>query len=225
LETMAASGRAPLTNVAKKALMAASGLVLTAYVIGHLLGNLSFYAGQEAIDAYAVMLRKYPPLLWSARAILFASVAVHVVVAIDLYTRKLAARPVAYTRYSRVASSLGAKTMLWTGFVLLAFIVYHVLHLTLGVVHPAFVHGQVFANMIRGLSVIPVAVFYVIGMVALGLHMSHGIWSMTQSVGLAVRHEGMRAIQRIAVALAVILAVGFASIPITIVYLALGSGR
>jgi succinate dehydrogenase / fumarate reductase cytochrome b subunit len=222
---MAASGRAPLTNVAKKALMAASGLVLTAYVIGHVLGNLSFFAGQEAIDAYAVALRKYPPLLWSARVILFASVLVHVVVAIDLYTKKSAARPVPYGRYKRVASSLGSRTMIWTGLVLLAFIVYHVLHLTLGVVHPAFVHGAVYQNLMRGLSVIPVAVFYVLGMVALGLHMSHGVWSMTQSVGLAVRHEGMRAIQRIAVALAVIVAVGFASIPITVVYLALGAGR
>jgi succinate dehydrogenase / fumarate reductase, cytochrome b subunit len=225
LEATAAQSARPITNVTKKALMAVSGLVLTGYVVGHLVGNMTFYAGAPAIDAYSAFLHEHMAALWLARAVLFGSVVIHIVAAIDLYLRKAAARPTPYARYQRVASSLGARIMLWTGFVLLLFVVYHVLHLTLGTVHPKFVPGAVWQNLMVGLSVTPASIFYVVCMVALGLHLAHGVYSMTQSVGVALRRDGMRTLRRGALALAVILAIGFASIPLTILYHALTRGR
>ncbi|MRG97400.1 succinate dehydrogenase cytochrome b subunit [Polyangium spumosum] len=222
---MATSVELGTTSVAKKALMAVSGLVLTVYVVVHLAGNLLYFAGPEALDAYAALLHKSPTVLWSARAVLFAAFAVHVFYAIDLYTRKASARPVAYGRYERAVSSPGARTMIWTGFVLLGFVVYHVLHLTLGLAHPAFVPGRVHRNVSIGFSSIVPTVMYVGSMIALGLHVSHGVLSMTQSLGLTLRRQGLRGLRRFATVLALIVAVGLAAIPITALALAMTSGR
>lgn len=217
MERTAPSTGISATNVAKKALMAVSGLVLVAFVVGHLLGNLLFYVGPAALNEYSAFLQKSTGLLWTARVILLVSVLVHIVVALDLYTRKSSARPVAYGRYTRTQASLGSRTMIWTGVVLLGFIVYHLLHLTLGVVHPAFIEHDVYDNVVRGFAVVPVSVFYWIGMTALGLHLSHGLWSMTQSVGISLRRDGMRGVRRLALFIGVLLALGFASIPLTVV--------
>ena len=209
-----------LTNVAKKALMAGSGLVLTAYVFAHLAGNLLFFAGPTAIDDYAVFLRERPALLWPARVILLAAVLIHIVTALDLYAQKSAARGEGYAYYRRITSSLGARSMLVTGIALLPFIVYHILHLTIGAVHPAFVEGAVFQNIVLGFARAPAAIFYAVVMVALSFHLSHGIFSMTQSLGAALSRPGLQVLRRVSLVLAVLLGVGFASIPITALYLA-----
>ena len=221
----ASAGLGATTNVSKKALMATSGVVLTGYVVLHLAGNLLYFAGPEALDAYAALLHKSPTVLWSARAVLLASFAVHVYLAIDLYTRKQAARPIAYGHYQRAVSSLGARSMLWTGFILLGFVVYHILHLTLGLVHPAYVPGRVHQNVSLGFSSIVPTAIYVVSMIALGLHVSHGVLSMTQSLGLTLRRDRLRALRRLSVVLALVVALGLAAIPITALVLAFTRGR
>ncbi len=213
------------TNVAKKALMAASGVVLTVYVVAHLLGNVLYFAGPEALDAYGALLHRSPALLWSARSVLFVAFVVHVFIAFDLYARRQTARPVAYVRYERVVSSPGARTMLWTGIVLLGFVVYHVLHLTLGLLHPEFVPGSVHQNVSVGFSSIVPTALYVGSMIALGLHVSHGVLAMTQSLGLALRRERLRGLRRFSAVLALIVALGLAAIPITALALAWTRGR
>jgi succinate dehydrogenase / fumarate reductase, cytochrome b subunit len=222
---MAASVGVGPTNITKKALMAASGIVLTVYVVMHLAGNLLYFAGPEALDAYAALLHQSPALLWFARSVLLAALAVHVFAAIDLYTRKQAARPSPYIRYERAASSPGARTMLWTGLILLAFIVYHILHLTLGTLHPSFVPGAVHSNVTRGFASILPTVLYAGSMIALGLHVSHGVLAMTQSLGLTLRRDGLRGLRRFSAALAIIVALGLAAIPITALALAFARGR
>lgn len=207
--------RAGSTSVVKKAAMAASGLVLSLYVVGHLAGNLLYYAGPARLDAYGAFLHASPVLLYCARAVLLVSVVVHVAVALDLYTRKTLARPIGYTRRDPVASSLGARTMMFTGIFLLVFIAVHLLHLTIGVLDPAFVPGAVWHNVTSGFSRAPMVVFYVVCMAALGLHLSHGLVSMTQSIGLVLEKRKLASLGRFALALAALLALGFASIPIT----------
>ncbi|MDI1482269.1 succinate dehydrogenase cytochrome b subunit [Polyangium sp. y55x31] len=214
-----------MTGVAKKALMAVSGIVLTVYVVLHLAGNLLYFAGPAALDAYGALLHKNPALLWSARAVLFASFCIHVAAALDLYMRKQVARPISYGRYERAASSLGARTMIWTGLILLGFVVYHVLHLTLGITHPAYVPGRVYSNVsVAFASVVP-TVIYVVSMIALGLHVSHGVLAMTQSLGLTLRRDRLRGLRRFSVVLALIVALGLAAIPITALALSFARGR
>ncbi|MDC3953331.1 succinate dehydrogenase cytochrome b subunit [Polyangium jinanense] len=222
---MATSVEFGTTSVAKKALMAVSGIVLTVYVVLHLAGNLLYFAGPEALDAYGALLHQNAALLWSARAVLFASFGVHVVVALDLYMRKQVARPISYGRYERAASSLGARSMLWTGLILLGFVVYHVLHLTLGLAHPAYAPGRVYSNVsVAFASVVP-TVIYVVSMIALGLHVSHGVLAMTQSLGLTLQRDRLRALRRLSVVLALIVALGLAAIPITALALSFTRGR
>ncbi|MDI1446139.1 succinate dehydrogenase cytochrome b subunit [Polyangium sp. 6x1] len=222
---MATSVELGATSVTKKALMATTGVVLTAYVVLHLAGNLLYFAGPEALDAYGALLHRNAGVLWSARAVLFASFCIHVVLALDLSMRRQVARPISYGRYERAASSLGARTMLWTGLVLLGFVVYHVLHLTLGLFHPAYAPGRVYSNVSVAFSSVVPTVIYVVSMIALGLHVSHGALAMTQSLGLTLRRERLRALRRLSVALALIVAVGLAAIPITALALALTRGR
>jgi succinate dehydrogenase / fumarate reductase cytochrome b subunit len=206
--------RTGATSVVKKAAMAASGFVLSLYVVGHLAGNLLYYAGPERLDAYGAFLHASPVLLYCARAVLLVSVAVHVAVALDLSMRKSLARPIASTRRDPVASSLGARSMLASGIFLLVFVVVHLLHLTLGVLDPGFVQGAVWRNVTSGFSGTPMVVFYVVCMAALGLHLSHGLVSMTQSIGLVLDKKTLASLGRWALAIAALLALGFASIPI-----------
>ncbi|WP_170229315.1 succinate dehydrogenase cytochrome b subunit [Polyangium fumosum] len=222
---MAATVKLAATSVAKKALMAASGVVLTAYVVLHLAGNLLYFAGPEALDAYSALLHENPALLWSARTVLFASFCIHVVVALDLSMRRQVARPISYGRYERAASSLGARTMLWTGLVLLGFVIYHVLHLTLGLFHPAYSPGRVYSNVSVAFSSIVPTVIYVVSMIALGMHVSHGALAMTQSLGLTLQRDRLRVLRRLAAVLALVVAVSLAAIPITALALSLLRGR
>src|SRR5258708_7156752 len=182
------------TMVGKKVVMAVTGLVLVGFVIAHMLGNLKIFLGAEAIDAYAVFLRTmgeplfpYSLLLWVARIVLLASVALHITAAVQLTRMNWAARPQGYDTKQSIATTYAARTMRWSGVILALFIVYHLLHLTAGVVsfQPGeFVHLSVYDNVVAAFSVWYVALFYVVAMACLCLHLSHWIWSMLQTLGL-----------------------------------------
>jgi succinate dehydrogenase / fumarate reductase cytochrome b subunit len=176
--------------VGKKAVMAVSGIVLFGYVLLHMLGNLKLYEGPQKLDAYAGFLREVgsplvPPegLLWVVRAVLLVAVVLHVWSAWALTRMSYAARPVGYEKRDAVAMSYASRTMRWGGVVLLLFIVYHLLHLTTGTLHPRFMPGAVYHNVVTGLQVWWVALFYAAAQVALGLHLYHGLWSMFQTMG------------------------------------------
>ena len=122
--------------------------------------------------------------LWVARAVLLLSVALHIWSAWRLTVINRAARAVGYREVERRESTYASRTMRWSGVILLLFIVYHLLHMTTGTVHPSFVHGAVTHNFVSGFRVPWVTAFYVLAMVCLGLHMYHGVWSMLQTLGL-----------------------------------------
>ena len=174
--------------------MAVTGVVLVGFVIAHMVGNLKIFLGAEAIDSYAVFLRTmgeplvpYETLLWMARLILLTSVVLHIVAAVQLTLMNWAARPRGYETKRRSPRSYAALTMRWSGVILALFVVYHLLHLTVGVVgfQPGeFHHLEVYNNVVAGFSVWYVSLFYIVAMAALCLHLDHGVWSMFQTLGL-----------------------------------------
>jgi succinate dehydrogenase / fumarate reductase cytochrome b subunit len=171
------------SSVGKKALMALTGILLFLFVLGHLLGNLQLYIGSKALNDYAEFLQRSKPLLWGTRLTLLASVLVHAVAGIQLYLAKQAARPVPYHTKVNVASTPASRTMIWSGILILLFVVYHLLHFTTGGVHPNFIPGDVYHNVIFGFRQGGAALAYLVAMVALGFHLRHGLYSLFSSLG------------------------------------------
>lgn len=206
--------------VGKKAVMALSGIVLVGFVLGHMLGNLQIYLppgpdGKFALDTYGEALHHNIPLLYGTRVVLLLSVFAHILSAIQLLQLKNAARPVAYVRRTPIASTYASRTMYWSGPIVLAFIIYHLLHFTTGQVHPDFQFLHVQENVIRGFSVWYVSLFYIVAMVLLCLHLYHGVWSMFQSLGLA--HPAYTPKLKLgAKAFAFLIAAGNISIPLAV---------
>jgi len=203
------------STVGRKALVAVSGLVLWIWVVLHVLGNLTMFSGAAAIDGYAAALRRVPAGLWTARAGLATAALVHIAGVVSLARASRAAQP----RYSmaapRTPSALAARTMRVGGALLLAFVGYHVLHLTAGVLHPGFTPGRVYDNVVVGLRPAWVAAVYVAAAALLGLHLFHGLWAAVRSLGL--RPEAAAGRRRPAAAvLAGAMAAGFAAVPIAV---------
>jgi succinate dehydrogenase / fumarate reductase cytochrome b subunit len=203
------------STVGKKAIMAATGAVLGLYVFFHLLGNLQVFAGASQIDAYARLLHVSPPFLWTVRVILLAAFLAHVVAGVQLWFRAKRARPIAYAEYRPGASSTASRTMIWSGVLLFAFVVYHVLDLTVGVIHPGYEEGAVYHNLVVGFGQLTGVVAYLVAMIALGFHLWHGVYSMFQSLGLSSRRLTPQ-VQKFAAGLATVLALGFSSIPLAV---------
>jgi succinate dehydrogenase cytochrome b subunit len=175
------------STIGQKVVMAVTGVILVGFVVGHMIGNLQAYMGPEAMNAYAEWLRElmHGAALWIVRAVLLVSVLLHVWAAVALTIENRRARPIAYRRTHHERSTYASRTMVWSGPILALFVVYHLLHFTIGSVHPSFVPGDAYHNFVEGFRVVPVSVFYVLAMLALGVHLYHGVWSMLQTLGLS----------------------------------------
>src|SRR5262245_24669262 len=175
------------STLGRKVVMAVTGIVLVGFVVGHMAGNLTLFLGPAAINQYALFLREFlhGAGLWIARAVLLASVGLHIWAATSLTLDSRAARPVGYRSMSHQESTYASRTMMWSGPLLALFIVYHLAHLTFGSAHPAFVEGDAYHNLVVGFSVPWVSGLYIVAMLCLGLHMYHGVWSMLQTLGLS----------------------------------------
>lgn len=211
------------STVGKKIMMAVTGVILIGFVVGHMIGNLKVFQGPEAFNHYAEGLRTFGDpffgrgqLLWIIRLVLLAAVTIHIVAAVQLVTRSKAARSVGYAKYERgMAFSYASRTMAWGGFIILAFVVYHLLHLTLGNVHPDFVHGDAYHNFVTGFHSVPVSLAYMAAMIPLGFHLYHGFWSMLQTLG-ATNPKWNHIRRPIAAALALIVVLGNISFPVAV---------
>ena len=201
------------STIGKKIVMAVTGLVGIGFVIGHMTGNLLMFKGQDAMHHYALLLRTSMPLLYVVRTVLLGSVVLHAVSAYQLTMRSRAARPTDYAVRSPQVTTLAAKTMKWGGVLLVVFIVYHILHMTLGVVHPDFTHLDPYRNLVKGLSNPLVAGFYLLAMIALAMHLYHGTWAAVRTLGVSPssQHPLKR---RVALIVAIVVAAGFMLIPI-----------
>jgi succinate dehydrogenase / fumarate reductase cytochrome b subunit len=208
------------SSIGKKAVMAVTGIVGIAYVILHMVGNLQIFQGAERLNAYRHLLHgPLNELLWLARVILIVCLVLHVVAAWQLARRDRAARPVGYAERRPQVSTLAARTMRWGGVLLLAFIVFHILHFTTGTIRPAGIYDEndLYGNAIASFHVWWVVLFYVVAMAALGLHLYHGAWSSARTLGAApVTTHPLR--RRVALVVAVAVAVGFALVPLAVFF-------
>ena len=205
-------GRLWQSSVGKKAVMAVTGLVLVAYIISHVLANLLVFAGPDRINRYAALLHGTGAALWGARLVLFVAAILHVVAAVQLTLQSRAARPERYAggREPQV-STLAGRTMRWGGVLILVFLVYHILHFTTGAAHPDFVELNPYHNVVTGFRNPWVAGFYTIAMIALGLHLYHGVWSSGRSLGLS-QPSPRPFHRRLALVLAGFIGLGFTAI-------------
>lgn len=197
----------------KKAVMAVSGFILFLFVLGHMLGNLQVFEGPAQFNRYAQLLRILPEGLWAVRIILIIMVILHIVAAVQLALRKRAARPIGYAKRKPVGSTYASRTMYWSGPIILAFVIYHLLDLTTGNLNPNFIEGDVYHNVVASFSNPIVSAWYIFAMVLLALHLRHGVWSMFNSLGLSrPRYTAM--LRRAATFFAVLIFLGFISVPI-----------
>jgi len=208
------------SSVGRKLIVAVSGVILILFVIGHLLGNLQIFLGPDWINGYAEHLRALGPLLWIIRAFLLFTVLVHIYYTIRLAIENRRARPLRYRRKEIVKATLASRTMVMSGLILLAFIVFHLLHFTVRTTDPRFAtlpkdplgNYDVYSMMVLGFTSPLVSGFYILAMFLLALHLSHGSSSFFQSLGL----NNQRLTSRLALAgriFAWILFVGYSSIP------------
>jgi succinate dehydrogenase / fumarate reductase cytochrome b subunit len=212
------------SSLGKKYIMALTGFALFAFVIAHMAGNLQIFLGRDAINSYAAFLKSRPALLWGARIGLLAVALLHVTAAVQLAIQNRRARPTGYDDNKVVASSFASRTMVISGLIILAFIVYHLMHFTFGTVDPEYLkfadpkdplRHDVYEMMIAGFSNIYVSLFYILAMGLLLLHLSHGVSSMFQSLGIR-RKAYVRGINEFAEIAALILFIGNCSIPIAV---------
>ncbi|HEX4308641.1 MAG TPA: succinate dehydrogenase cytochrome b subunit [Acidobacteriaceae bacterium] len=202
----------------KKAVMAVTGAILFLFVIGHLLGNLQIFDGPARLNAYSHFLKNLGELLWIARGTLLVCVLLHIVATIQLALLNQKARPVGYKKKKSVASSYADRTMYWSGPIILAFVIFHLLEFTAGTLHPgadAFSEQDVFYNVVAGFSVWWVSAWYIFSMILLGFHLRHGIWSMFQTLGMNhPRHTPV--LKQAALWIAILITAGYISIPVSV---------
>ncbi len=203
------------TPIGKKAVMAVTGVILFGFVVGHMLGNLQIFLGAEKLDAYAALLHSMPGVLWMARLVLLGSVGLHILAAVQLTLQSWEARPRGYVKKEPVAATYAGRTMRWSGPIIAAFVVYHLLHFTFGAAHPDFQPSKVYQNVVTGFQVWPVSLFYIVAMVLLGFHLQHGLWSMFQSLGFSHPRYTPK-LKQFATVFATVIVAGNCSIPIAV---------
>jgi succinate dehydrogenase / fumarate reductase cytochrome b subunit len=205
------------SSVGLKYVMAITGIVLVGFVVAHFIGNALIFLGPEALNDYSKALHDLPELLWLARIVLLTAVVLHIVAALKLAGKNTAARPHRYKKKHDRVTNYAARTMAWSGPILLGFIVYHLAHLTIGVAPGNYDHSStdVYSNVVRGFSIPWVAGLYIVSMLALGNHLFHGTWSMFQSLG--VNHPSYNnKLMRLALAITALVTLGNISIPLAV---------
>jgi succinate dehydrogenase / fumarate reductase cytochrome b subunit len=212
------------TSIGRKLVMAGSGVILIGFVISHEIGNLKVYLGAREINTYAEGLRTlaepiFPRtwLLWGIRVILIAAFAVHIVTAVLLARRSRAARRTRYVHPGHVQADAAALTMRWGGLAILLFLFFHLAQFTWGWVHPGYtyIRGDVYHNLVGGFGVWWISGVYIVAMIALGLHIYHGTWSVFQTFGVNNKRWDRR-VRAGATAVAAFVVVGNCSIPIAV---------
>lgn len=200
------------TSVGKKAIMAVTGVILAGFVLVHMIGNLQIFAGAARMDAYAAFLKATPALLWGTRIIVGMAALVHAFTALQLIYASWVSRPERYALKRSLAATLASRTMRLTGPLLACYAIYHVLHLTVGTVHPEFDAAQVHKNVLIAFGEPAVAIPYIVAMLLLMLHLKHGIWSLFQSLGLnSPRYD--KPLRAVSLLTALVIAGGFISVP------------
>jgi succinate dehydrogenase / fumarate reductase cytochrome b subunit len=208
-------------SIGRKLIAAATGILLLAFLIGHLFGNMKVFQGPEKVNAYSAWLKGHP-LLWVFRAGLFTVFIVHVYVTLSLARENRAARPIGYLRWRGQSSNAASRSMMWTGLIVLLFVAYHLLHFTFGVVDADTARValaqkplDVYSMVVGSFQKPWISASYVLAMIVLGFHLIHGTVSAVQTLG--VHHESYQTLIRVICVLVVaIIVLGMSSIPVLI---------
>jgi succinate dehydrogenase / fumarate reductase, cytochrome b subunit len=204
------------SSLGKKVVMAVTGLIMVAYLLTHVLANLLVFQGPSRINAYSAFLHGTGGALWAARLVLFGSLLLHVVAAVQLAARRGEARPVAYAggRKPQV-STWASRSIRWGGGLILVFLIYHILHFTIGTAHPDFVEGDPYHNVATGFHHPVVVGVYLVALAAVGLHLYHGVWSSGRSLGMSPPSPNPLR-RTVAMVLALLVWLGFTVIPLAV---------
>ena len=208
-------------SIGRKAIVAVTGLFMVLFIVVHLLGNSTIFVGPDGINAYAEKLHGLGPFVWAFRIFMGAMLCLHVVFAVLLTLENRAANPGKYAVKKMLKTTFAGETMIWTGLLLLAFIVYHLLQFTVRVT-PDIVLGNdaknrvdVFTMVFSSFRITPIALVYVAAMVTLFLHLSHGIQSIFQTIGLN-NEKTMPQFNALGIVLSALFLVGYSAIPVLI---------
>jgi succinate dehydrogenase / fumarate reductase, cytochrome b subunit len=207
----------------KKAVMAVSGIVMVLYLIAHMIGNLKVFTGRDSFNHYSEWIRTIgtpavpeQTTLWIIRIVLLAAVIAHFWAAVSLWRQAKRARPERYVTKKAVAQSYASRTMRWGGVIVLLFIVYHILDLTTGTVNPDG-DSSPYDRLVASFSNPFITAFYVISLLLLGLHLRHGIWSATQTLGQSNRRRE-RTVNAFAIVFSTILIADFLIVPFSVLF-------
>ena len=208
-------------SIGRKAVVAVTGLCMVLFVVVHLLGNSTIFAGPDGINAYAEKLHGLGPFVWAFRLVMLVLLALHVIFAVLLTLENRDANPGKYAVKKMLKAGFASETMIWTGLLLLAFLVYHLLQFTVRIT-PDIVLGtdaknrvDVFTMVFSSFRITPIALVYVAAMVTLFLHLSHGIQSIFQTIGLN-NDKTMPQFGMLGKLLSALFLVGYSAIPVLI---------
>jgi succinate dehydrogenase / fumarate reductase cytochrome b subunit len=204
------------TTIGQKVIMAVTGLILVGFLLAHMLGNLQVFQGPAAINDYAAFL--HGPLakaVWAQRVALLLAVLLHAWAAWSLTRRRATARPDGYAKREDQVSTFASRTIRIGGVVILAFVVYHILHFTTLDLDRSYVRGDVYGNLVKAFNEPLKVLIYVVAMIFIGLHLYHGLWSSVRTLGVspASAHPLRR---KVSLALAAIVWLGFTLVPVAI---------
>jgi succinate dehydrogenase / fumarate reductase cytochrome b subunit len=210
--------------------MAVTGLILIGFLLAHMYGNLKVFAGADAFNNYAHHLRTlgepilpYSGALWIIRVVLIASVLAHMYAAFSLWSRARSARGGTRRYYSNkartgVQRTYASFTLRWGGVVIVLFVIYHLMHLTWNIVHPGGAAAQPYDRLVNGFQIWSVVLIYTIAMIAVGLHVRHGMWSALTTLGANTSSLARQRLNLLAYVVAGVLTVGFLLPPFAILF-------
>lgn len=222
------------SSIGKKAIMAVTGLIGVGFLAVHMYGNLKIFLGPAYFNEYAAGLRElghpifgHTHLLWIARFVLLGAIGGHLWAAYELTRQDVAGRSRGnrYGQKKSIAATYASRTMRWGGVILLLFIIFHLLHFTLGMVgytaepFQPEANGEFFAyqNVINGFRFWPATIFYIVAMLCLGMHLYHGFWSAFQTLGVN-SYKTNTALRALALLVSAGLTIGFVVVPFAVLF-------
>ena len=217
------------STILSKVVMAVTGIILVLFLLGHTLGNMQIYLGKETFNTYAHFLQSLGELLWLIRIVLFISLVLHIITSIRLKLLNLSSKPTKYQVKNYVVAKLTSRTMIWTGLMVLAFLLYHLLHFTIGEIDAVnydhmesygpngiFERHDIYSMVFASFSQYAISIPYIVGVILLGFHLNHAIQSAFQTLG--VNHPKYTpCIRNWSVGLSVIVVLLLISIPVSII--------
>ncbi|CAA9209916.1 MAG: Succinate dehydrogenase cytochrome b subunit [uncultured Blastococcus sp.] len=215
---------AKTNSVVKKVVMAVSGIIMLLYLVAHVIGNLKVFAGRDSFNSYSEWIRTvgepavpHQTVLTIVRVVLIVAVVAHFWAAVSLWRQAKRARPQAYANKKSVAQSYASRTMRWGGVIVLLFIIWHILDLTVGTVNPDGTDSTPYDRLVASFQNPFITAFYVLALILLGMHLRHGIWSVTQTLGQSNRRRE-RTVNAFAVVFSTALTAGFLLVPFSVLF-------